>query len=809
MKKLLLLLSYVLLACNFCSAQFSLKGIIKDDNNNLLPYSTITLEKQHSAAPVITQADGDAHFTFSNIAPDNYILSAYALGYTQYTLSLDLQKDMVISINLQPLKSDLKGITVTESKPVIEQRPDRIIFNVANSISAAGSNGLDVLKKAPGIIINDNTVSLAGRGSLAVMVNGRLLHLSDKALTNYLKSFSSSQISEVEIITHPSSQYDAEGNAGIINIITKKGGQEGLSGNIEGSLKHFFYKDQPDYNGIRNYGDIDGSAGLYYNHEKWSAYTNFNYSAGREIWGYGIDVYYPDKHWAMKDTGEYRISTLNLLTGVDYQLNDKTSIGFEYNYTHHVEEGADYVRVPVYNPKGQLDSMLKTYATYYPVAMSNAFNVHLIRALGKSGAKLALNADYFNSYRFDRSHLTTQSYTGEGKPVDNSTMRLYDTTLQNIRIYTFKADVDIPTPVAQFSFGSKLSFINNYSNIYYFHDDRGNLTLDKGLSNEFRYIENTQALYANVSKNMNQWQLDAGLRAELTQTKDISYFQQQEVLKRYLKLFPSVLVSYKLNDDNTFSFNYNKRIHRPTFWNLNPYKSFMTAYTYVEGNPYLEPEYITNVQLSHRYKSLLTSSIYTNLINNGFAQVVEAHDTGNYIHTTAMLNYARSYRYGISETLSLHPFSWLESNNQVNAYYTNVNSNLAFINGMAGPGLFLESNNTFYLNQDKTFSGIIGFWYQFPEVNHFGKTNAYYNLDLGLQLLTMKKRLSISLNYSDVFQSSASKIYNTVNQIRNTYTSFQLNSQIRLSASWSFGNKDQQRQSSTTGNEAERSRLMN
>ncbi|MGH2643643.1 MAG: outer membrane beta-barrel family protein, partial [Chitinophagaceae bacterium] len=364
-------------------------------------------------------------------------------------------------------------------------------------------------------------------------------------------------------------------------------------------------------------------------------------------------------------------------------------------------------------------------------------------------------------------------------------------------------------PFAQFSFGSKLSFINNYSDIYYFHNDNGNLSLDTGLSNEFRYIENTQALYGNASKNLGKWQLDAGLRAELTETKSTSYFQDQKILKDYLKLFPNVLVSYNPNDDNKFSLSYNKRIHRPTFWNMNPFKSFMSAYTYVEGNPYLEPEYITNIELSHRYKNLLTSSLYMNFINNGFSQVIETHDTGEYIHTTTMLNYTRSYRYGISETLSLHPLSWFESNSQINAYYTKVYSNLAFMNDIAGPGLFIESNNTFYFNQDKTFSGMIGFWYQFPQVAQFGQSNGYYNVDFGLRLLAINKRLSLSLNFSDIFQSSASKIYNVVDQISNTYTSFQLNSHIRISASWNLGNENHERKPTDTGNESEKKRILN
>jgi outer membrane receptor protein involved in Fe transport len=736
----------------------------------------------------------------------HYRLSVRSLGFAKKVQDIRIRKDTVVHITLYPLKGFLNQVTIVGNKPVIEHKADRTIFNVANSINAAGSNGLEVLKKAPGIKISDKTISLAGSGSLGIMVNGRLLHLSDKALLNYLKSFSSAQISKIEIITHPSARYDAEGNAGLVNIITRKSNKAGLSGSVEGSIKRFFYEDQPDYKGIKNYGDIDGGIGLDYNNKKWSAYTKLNYSKGREIWGYGIDVYYPDKHWAMKDTGEYRIATFNALGGIDYALSNKTTVGFEYNYIYHMEEGADYVRVPIYNQEERLDSNIRTYATYYPIAKSNAFNLHLIQNLNNSEAKLTLNANYFNFYRTDKSNSITRSYTRDGKLKQKTTQELYDTTLQNIRIYTFKADVSLPASFAQFSFGSKINFINNFSNIFYYHKLYGKRILDTGLSNEFRYIENTQALYADASKDMNKWKVDAGLRAELTETKAVSYFEDTELRKSYLKLFPSLLLSYKLNNKQSLSFSYNKRIHRPTFWNLNPFKTFMTAYTYVEGNPYLEPEYITNIQLSHQYKHLLTSSLYIKVINNGFAQVIKTHVDGSYIHTTTMLNFTRAYRYGLSESLSFQPFSRLESFNQVSGYYTKVNSDLSYINGIDGWGLYAETNNTFYFNQNKTFNGFLGVWYQFPEVDHFGKSNAYYDVNLGLQLLTLQKRLSISLNFSDVFQSSASKLYTIVDQVRNTYTDFQLNSQIRLSATWNFGNNSHKQKRVTTGNEAERSR---
>ncbi len=800
------LLSSIILflgSLDFCTAQLKINGTVSDGERVPLPYSTVSLKAKNSDTPKVIQADSMGHFSFGLLTPGAYSLTIHALGYSTGSKILSLIGDTSLSFILEPLEGRLKEVTVIGSKPVIERRADRVIFNVDNSIQAAGSNGLEVLKKAPGIRIGNHTIGIAGKGNVSVMLNGRLLHLSDKALVDYLKSFSSENISKIEIITHPSAKYDAEGNAGLINIITKKSIKPGWSGNIAGSIKRFFYKDQPDYKGIQNYGDVDGNLSLSYNNDKWSAYTHVDYTTGRELWGYGIGVHYPHQFWDMKDTGEYRIATLNVLAGANYKISPNTTVGGEYNYVYHLEDGADYVNLPVYNNQGALDSSIRTFATYYPIAKSNAFNVHLIQKLSPSGAKLTLNADYFNSFRTDRSDLDTWNNT-DGQQKNFSS--LYDTTLQNIKIYTFKGDVDVPTPFAQFTMGAKLSFIDNYSNIFYYHKKGKELILDPGLSNEFRYIENTQAVYANGSKERGDWKWEAGLRAEITQTKARSYYEDEEIKKTYLKLFPSLSASYKMDPDNNFSFNYNKRIHRPTFWNMNPYKSFMSAYTYVEGNPYLEPEYITNIELTHQYKSRLTSSLYINITNNGFAQVIETKDTGAYTHVTTMHNFIKSYRYGISGAITLHPFYWWETSNMIRGYHTKVHSSLDYVDGIAGWGVYLETNNTFYLNRAKTFSGFLGFWYQFPEIDHFGRTNAYYNVDAGLQWTTLQKKLNISLNFSDIFQSSAYKIHTTVKNLRNTYTAFQLNSQLRLSASWSFGGETQ-REPTHTGNEAERNRL--
>lgn len=799
-----LLLSFCILSCNLVTAQCILKGHVINEQQKPVPYATVSINQQNGT-PSVMQADGDGSFLFKKLSPGNYSLSVYTIGYQKETQMLHILSDTNIQVYLKPLNGTLKEVTVTGSKPVIERKADRIIYNVSNSVSAAGSNGLEALGKAPGIMINDNNISLAGRGSVSIMINNQMIHLSGEALTRYLKSLSASQISKIEIITHPSARYDAEGNAGLINIITKHADKPGFSGDIEGSALRFLFTNPPFY-GVKNYGYVNGGANLNYTSSRFTAYSNFNYIHGRELEGYGIDVYYPKQHWSMKDTGDYKHFGYNLLAGADYKISRRTTIGLEYMLGKGVYDGADHVNDPIYNNSKGIDSVLRTYAHYHPIDISNSFNLHLLQDIGSSGGKLTLDADYFNYYRNDRSDFETNAYTADGNINPASSTKYHDTTLQNIRIYTLKADLSIPTNFARFMAGGKISFINNYSNIYYYDKINDSLALNYSLSNEYRYIENTQALYAEGSKTMDDWKLEAGLRTEITQTTGTSYFLNQQVKNNYVKLFPSLLISYQANEKNIFSAAYNKRIHRPTFWELNPFKSLMTAYTYVEGNPYLQPEYISDLELSHTYKSMLTSSFYLNLINNGYVNVTRANADSNYIHTTPF-NFISTQRYGISESLSISPFRWMESNDQVNAYYTVAHSHLPYINSIQGLGLYMQTNNTFYFNEDKTVTGVINFWCQFPEVDHFGRSNTYYKLDIGLQILTLQKRLSLSLNGTDLLQSSVPTIYSTVNNLKEVYTNFQVFSNIKFSATWNFGSSHSERTHVKTGNEAERNRV--
>lgn len=805
MRSIFTFLTCLLLQLNL-HAQIKLTGTITDDaSKHALSFSSVSIINLADQKKISTQTDGEGRFKFDQLSVGQYLLSASFSGFQPFENKLTLNADTTLNIALQASNTQLGEVVITASKPVIQNNQEKLVYNVSASVTATGSDALAAIGKVPGIKVSGDDISIAGKGLVKVMVNDRIIQMAGTDLVHFLKSMSANQISKIELIKNPSAAYDAEGNAGLINITTRHTTQHGFSGNVQFNDRRWLQSPATVY-GNSNWWLAGGSANLNYNSDKWSAYGSLNIAADHELEGFETDVFYPKQSWMQTDTGDYKMHNYNIVAGVDYKLSSKTTIGISYLGGREVYIGSDNVNNPIYNRAGGLDSILRTYATYHPIALSNSGNVHALIKFDTTGTKLLLNADYFNYYRTDRSDFEGNSYLPNGQLIPASTTRYYDTNKQNIKIFTFKADADIPTSFAKITLGTKLNFINNYSNAFYYDKDANDkLSYNTNLSNEFRYIENTQAAYVNINREKGKWKYQGGLRAEYTETKGQSITLNQTTPKKYIKLFPSVALTFQADTNNTFGFTFGKRINRPTFWNLNPFKSLFTAYSYGEGNPFLQPEYNSNFELSHVYKSVLTSSIFLNITDNGFNNIVIASIDTNLVRTFP-LNFIKTYRLGLSETLTLHPASWFDNNNQVTFYHTDANSSLSYIKSIKGFGLYIAANNTLYFNANKTFAAAVNFWYQFPEVDHIGRSERYYKLDLGLTAIALKKKLNITLNLNDAFHSSASAVSYTVNGNNTRFTNFQLNRFVQLTLSYRFGNETST-QSRDTGNEEERNRI--
>ncbi|MDB5148949.1 MAG: TonB-dependent receptor, partial [Mucilaginibacter sp.] len=550
---------------NALFAQVKVTGKVTNNSKSPVAFAVVNLQQQNSEQIRAVQTDSLGTFRFTDVDKGDYLLTITCTGYQKTELKLNLQHDTTLAITLTNNTTQLNEVSVTASKATVENKGDKLIYNVSTSATSAGADALTVIGRVPGVKVGDNDLSIVGKGSVKVMVNERLVQLAGTDLLRYLRSLSASQVASIELIKNPGASYDAEGNAGLINITLKHSKKQGYSGSVQINDKQWLHNPATVY-GTSNYWWLNASGDINYNTAKLSAYASVNVDHDHELEGFQTDIYYPKHTWLQTDTGNYRYHNLNFIAGADYRLGPKVTVGVNYQGGKNTYDGSDHVNNPIINNStGTVDSTLRTYATYHPVAISNAVNLHSTINLDTAGSKLVLNADYFNYYRTDRSDFESNTYLANGSLNAASRNRYHDTNKQNINIYTFKADALVPTKYARFAFGGKLSFINNYSNAFYYkRAANDSLSYDSNLSNEFTYTENTQSVYGSMNREEGKWKYQAGLRIERTETKGFSHTLNQTTVNNYTKLFPSATISYQAGVDHSLSLNFGRRVNRPT-----------------------------------------------------------------------------------------------------------------------------------------------------------------------------------------------------------------------------------------------------
>jgi len=775
-----------------------LQGRITDPKQAALTDATVQIKLIADTTVKAGQNSQNGAFKFNGLQKGLYIIEASKTGYNTTKIYIRLDQDSSIQLQLQPYTQELEQVTVTGKKKLIEQKPDRIIYNVSGSVTSQGGNALTALSKIPGVKISGTTIGLAGKGSVKIMVNNKLLEISDQNLANYLTTLPTKDIDKIEAITSPGANFDAAGGAGIIRIVTKTANLEGWSGSVQGT-----YGQQNTYDNYTLNGSVN------YKKDRWNGFASVNLNRHKELMGWIIGVQYPTYNWSLNDTGIYRIDDYNGTVGLGYQIGKQSQLQISYHFGYREEghnlDGHDDVKNYITDKEGNIDSVIRSYATYNPIAKTNAVNLHYNTVLDSKGTTLSADADYFNFFRTDYSNF--RGYAQPALQQDGDQNALFSNTAkQNILIYTAKADLSIPTPFATWMLGAKFSDISIYSDALYYNIATGTPAFDSSKSNIYDYSEKTQAAYIQGSKKWADFSLNAGLRAEYTKTTGHSISLLRTDKNSYFKFYPSVSFTYQANEPNQFYLEFNKRINRPTFWNLNPYRSLLTAYAYYDGNPALKPEYTSQLEIGHSYKQQLYTSLYYRHTTNSFDNLTVGSLDTFLVYRTPM-NFINSSTWGIQERINLTPVRWWDAALQFNLYYTNSKSDLDYVADQKGWGQYVSIGNTFYFDKQKNFSGAVNFWCQFPEVDHIGTTNTYNSLDLGLMYTTLNKKWTLGLNATDIFKNSCPTYYTEVNGLKQSYEHFQLNRSVVFSVSYQFGSRPKAGNDRATGNEEERSRL--
>jgi iron complex outermembrane recepter protein len=559
----------------------------------------------------------------------------------------------------------LKEVTVQGKKPAVQILPDKIIINVEASVSNTGATVLEVLEKSPGITFDRNGgLSLKGRQGVTIMIDGKPSQVSGTDLNNLLSGMTSSQVETIEIIDNPSAKYDAAGNAGIINIKTKKNKQKGFNGNASFAFGQGRYSRSINTITINKYsGKINMFATLGVNELK-----NFSRI-------YALRKYYAEDNTtllSMLEQPSYfagKVPTQTLKTGVDYFINPKTTISAVVSGTLFMRGSTGNNIAEWMDAQGKTDSIIITDTRQKEKLRNGSININAKHTFNSS-QELTIDLDALG-YRINND----QGFSNHLEGPNGYTEYIQGYIPSKINILTGKADYTY-----RFANGLKLesgwksSHVKTNNQGEYFYRNTGDWQPDYGKTNHFLYKENIHAIYSNAQKQIGKWILQAGLRYENTSydanqlgnpvRKDSSFS------RNYDGLFPSATASIEVDSLNSFTISAGRRIDRPPFQSLNPFVFVINKYTYQAGNPFYRPQYTWNTELTHSFKNILTTSISYSITNDYFSQIFTVDNEGIITYTEGNLD--RMENYGISVSTQLSPASWWSISGQVNLNHKRI-----------------------------------------------------------------------------------------------------------------------------------------
>jgi len=793
MNKIFTLLIF-LININFLAAQVQITGKIVDKETQLpIEFASLEFTNENTDTPIGTYADEAGIFKLG-AEPGNYTMQVFYIGQVLLERKITIDKDVDLGvIEVQNSSLQLDEVTVSAKRKLIQRKVDRLVFNVENSTKASEGDAFEVLKVTPGVSIQNDQIRMIGKSSLKVMIDDKIIELSDEDLGNFLKSIASEDIKNIEVITAPPAKYEATGNSGLVNIILKEAKKDSWNAQVKSNYRQ------------RRYPSGSSGGSFNFNKNKFSVASSVNYRNGNYYQEQDDYAYFPDGLWYTLSPFRMKFKGLNSRLDLNYEITPKWSMGAQYLYNRSNLAVTDDPYTPVYhyNTK-EIIRFLQSQGTIDMNPEIHSINYNNAIEIDTMGRSIEINLDYFTFNNPD-----TKTYIGESiinNPFSKQFYRGINTNKQDVTNYSAKIDFEYPMEWANLSFGGKISTSKSLNEIVFFNSDLvDDPVTDLPLSdNDFEYDEQLQAVYASINKKINdQWDAQLGVRMEATQTTSISKNLDVDVPNNYTKFFPTAYLSYNATENSNFSMNYSRRIQRPNFGQLNPNEYFVNPFQIIQGNPFLQPAFIDNVELTHTFKNIVTKLYYSNE-DNMFSQVPLPNSITNKIIFTNE-NFIDRQRFGFSENYTFDKLSWWTSNNSFDFNYSISAFNLQQDEkDQIGFNATISTYNDFSLNMNRTFLLGVNYWYTFPGVNGIFNAKSASSFSLSFQWLLLNKDLNIALRGNDLFKSSAERTETTVNGVFQTARYYYDSRSVQFSVSYRFGNKDIKAKKHQTGNLEER-----
>ncbi len=750
MRYLLTILSLWIIAD--VSAQ-NITGQVFDDELKPVANATVRLllaKDSSEVTSVITDTEGE--FKFSNRANNTYLIKVTAVDHTPSfspVFEISNNDHELPAIVLGRTNTVLSAVTITAKRPPVEVKAGMTVVNVEASPTNAGLNALELLEKSPGVSVdNDGNVSLKGKGGVIILIDGKQTYLSGQNLAAFLKSLQASGIDQIEIMTNPPAKYDAAGGAGIINIKTKKGTIRGMNGNMNFNYSQGFY---PKYNGGANFN---------YRNKKINIFGGYNGGVWEGIGILTIDRnFYKDE--ILSGTSEQttnrhnKASWHNIKLGADYYFTEKDVVGVVVNGNinpwKNWQQSTSYLK----DVDHQVTSAFISEAYNANNSSNITTNLNYKHSFDSTGREISTDLDYGYYYSRGKNTLATKVFDA-GDIQKGNTILLDGLFPSATNLYTAKVDYTHPfSKTMKLETGVKAAFVNINNDVIYRRDTSTGWFADEERSNHFIYKENVNAAYAIFSAGIKKWELSGGLRVENTNAEGTQVKGDSSFTRHYTSLFPNASVSYNMNEKNQLGLSYSRRIRRPDYNDLNPFVFFIDSLTYGQGNPYLQPQFSNNIELSHTFSRFLTTTVNYTQTDDIITEILKQDTERKTIFQTRE-NFAKMRQWGLTVTANRQIVKWWNVNLYANLFsnsYKGVYSDGAdnFPITLNATGVMGNMTNSF--NFAKTWTAELSGWYtnRISEGLLIGGNMGALNFALAKQIL--RKNGTVKIGVRDIFRT--------------------------------------------------------
>lgn len=752
---ILFFLFFLIQSVQLVSAQHaSISGKVLGGNPETLPVVRLC----NSADSTLVKAaicDSSGNFEIELIKTGSFLIIIDQFDYQKYIskpfeITADSSRIQLPDITLKVASTELQDVVITVKKPFIERKIDRVIVNPDALVGSTGTTALELLEKAPGIIVDFNgNISLKGKAGVQVFIDNKPTYMSQEDLAGYLRSLPSNSVASIEIMTNPPARYDASGNAGIVNIILKKLKEKGFNGGITLSY------------GQGRYMRTNNSFTFNYRVNKVNLFTTLGVSQNNSYQDLDINRYYytPGGQFSsaflQNSYIKRQFGGKTAKIGMDWYVSKKSTIGVVFSGSHDPSLTTNNNSANILAADSSISAMVAAYSKSKNLWYNGSANINYTWKIDSLGKELTINADYI---RYKSEH---------DQNLDNKTRANDGTIINSLNLESsLPADIDIKTAKIDYvnpfknnnrlEFGVKTAFVSTDNTADFYDVVGGSLVPNYTFSNRFLYKENNNAAYVNYAQEIGKFAFQLGLRFESIRMQGNQLgnplVSDSSFSRMYNSLFPTAYLSYTPDSakHHQINFSFGRRIDYPNYQDMNPFTYPMDAYTYYAGNPFLKPTFSYNFELTYSYKNAFSVTIDYSLVHN---LINETNEQVNNIYYSRPGNYGNQTAYGISVSGELNITKWL--NFQYYSEMKNIGYNTSIYNQP-----LVENRWYWYVGPAFKFmitpklTADLAGSYQTRILSGQFLTIPVTQMRVGLGYKILKEKGSVKLSLSDVFHSN-------------------------------------------------------